>query len=155
MPSHPQPNRRAVVAGLGAMLTLIALPVRADDAGTAEAIDAAFGDGSRQDGRVTVTLPPLAETGNTVPLKISVDSPMDETDRVRRVVVFANRNPRPLIASFEFGPGAPVAEFSTNMRLSGTQDVIAIAEMSDGSLWQNQVRIMVTVGACDTLQIRY
>lgn len=148
-------NRRTVVAGLGAMLALIAVPVRADDAMTAEAIDAAFGSAPRQDGRITLTLPPLAETGNTVPLKVNVESPMSETDRVKRVVVFANRNPRPRIASFEFGPGAPVAEFSTNMRLSGTQDVIAIAEMSDGSLYQTQVRVLVTVGACDTLQIRY
>jgi len=148
-------TRRGVLAGLSASLAVISLPVLGADADTADAIKTAFGDAPRTDGKVTLTLPPLAETGNTVPLTVTVDSPMTPTDFVKRVVIFANRNPRPLIASFQFGPKAAKAVFSTNMRLSGTQDVIGVAEMSDGSLYQAQVRVMVTVGACDTLQLRY
>ena len=148
-------TRRSVLAGLGAGLALVAMPVRADDASVAEAIKSAFGDAPRTDGRITMTLPPLAESGNTVPLTVSIDSPMTETDAVKRVLVFANRNPRPLIATMAFGPKAAKAEFSTNIRLSGTQDVITIAEMTDGSIYQAQVRVLVTVGACDTLKIRF
>jgi len=148
-------TRRSVLAGLGAGLALVAMPVRADDASVAEAIKTAFGDAPRTDGRITMTLPPLAESGNTVPLTVSIDSPMTETDAVKRVLVFANRNPRPLIATMAFGPKAAKAEFSTNIRLSGTQDVITIAEMTDGSIYQAQVRVLVTVGACDTLKIRF
>lgn len=148
-------TRRSVLAGLGAGFVLIAMPVRADDASVAEAIKAAFGEKPRTDGRVTMTLPPLAESGNTVPLTVSIDSAMTEADSVKRVMIFANRNPRPLIATMMFGPKAAKAEFSTNLRLSGTQDVITIAEMTDGSIFQAQVRVMVTVGACDTLRIRY
>ena len=125
------------------------------DAMVAEAVKLAFGDTPRSDGKITMLVPPLAESGNTVPIQIKVESAMTDEDRVSRVLIFATRNPRALVAAVSFGPGAPVAEFDTNMRLSGTQDVIAIAEMSDGSLWQTQSRVLVTVGACDTLQIRY
>lgn len=148
-------TRRFLLGGLAASVVLVAMPVSADDALVAEAIQQTFGDVLRSDGRITMLLPPLAESGNTVPIQISVESPMNETDRVKRVVILATRNPRALVAIMEFGPGAPRAQFSTNMRLSGTQDVITIAEMSDGSLWQAQSRVLVTVGACDTLQIRY
>lgn len=148
-------SRRGVLAGIGAGLMLVAMPVRADDALVAEAIKAAFGDAPRTDGKITMTLPPLAETGNNVPIKISVDSPMDGSQRPKRVVILATLNPRALVGEMIWGPGAAKAEFSTNMRLSGTQDVIAIAELADGTLWEAQVRVMVTVGACDTLSIRY
>ncbi|HVW92478.1 MAG TPA: thiosulfate oxidation carrier protein SoxY [Devosia sp.] len=151
-------SRRDALAGLGAtmlLLTAVPLPGFAADADTAEAIKQQFGDRVAQDGKVTLKLPALAETGNSVPITCSVDSPMTDADRVVRVAIFANRNPRPLIANMLFGPKAGQAMFSTNMRLSGTQDVIAIAEMADKSLWKTQTRVKVTVGACDTLQSRY
>jgi sulfur-oxidizing protein SoxY len=144
--------------GLGSGLVLIALsPVRsqANDAETVSAIRELFGDARPQTGRITLSLPSLAESGNSVPLTVSIDSPMTESDHVRRVCLFANRNPRPLIATMIFGPNAGKAAFSTNMRLSGTQDVIAMAQMSDGALWTEQARVMVTIGACDSLQMRY
>ncbi len=151
-------SRRDTLAGLGAMFLLIATgpaPTFAADADTAAAIKEQFGDVEPKDGKVTLKLPALAETGNSVPLTCTIDSPMTDTDRVSRVVIFANRNPRPLIATMLFGPKAGKAVFSTNMRLSGTQTVIAIAEMADKSLWRAQVQVVVTVGACDTLQSRY
>jgi sulfur-oxidizing protein SoxY len=146
------------VTGLGSGLVLIALsPVRsqANDAETVSAIRELFGDARPQTGRITLSLPPLAESGNSVPLTVSIDSPMTERDHVSRVCIFANRNPRPLIATMIFGPKSGKAVFSTNMRLSGTQDVIAMAQMSDGTLWTEQARVLVTVGACDSLQMRY
>jgi sulfur-oxidizing protein SoxY len=114
-----------------------------------------FGDVTPKTGRITLELPPLAESGNSVPLRVSIDSPMTKADHVRRVCIFANRNPRPLIATVIFAPQAGKAAFSTTLRLSGTQDVIAMAELSDGTIWTEQAPVMVTVGACDTLQSRY
>lgn len=151
-------SRRSALVGLGASFCLLAAaPLRAfaADADTEAEIKQQFGDAVAKDGRVTLKLPALAETGNSVPIQVTVDSPMTDADRVRRVCIFANRNPRPLIATMLFGPKAGKAVFNTNMRLSGTQDVIAIAEMQDKSLWKTQTRVMVTVGACDTLQSRY
>jgi sulfur-oxidizing protein SoxY len=151
-------TRRTAVTGLGSGVVLIALNPVLSQAGDAEiesAIRELFGDARSQAGRITLSLPSLAESGNSVPLTVTIDSPMTESDHVRRVCIFANRNPRPLIAMMIFGPKSGKAVFSTNMRLSGTQDVIAMAQMSDGGLWTEQARVMVTVGACDSLQIRY
>lgn len=141
--------------GGGILISIVPLPASAADADTAAAIRQVYGDRVPNRGRITLKLPALAETGNSVPLTMIIDSPMTERDRVVRASVFANRNPRPLIAMTLFGPRSGTPTFSTNLRLSGTQDVIGIAEMSDHSLWSAQVRVMVTVGACDALQMRY
>jgi sulfur-oxidizing protein SoxY len=156
-PDIPEFSRRGVLAGLGAglLLTAVPIPVRADQPLVDAAIRELFGDTPRAEGKITMTLPPLAETGNNVPIKVVVDSPMDGPQRPKRAVIIATLNPRALVGEMIWGPGAAKAEFSTNMRLSGTQDVITIAELADGTLWQAQVRVMVTVGACDTLSIRY
>ncbi|MGC4249953.1 MAG: thiosulfate oxidation carrier protein SoxY [Sphingobium sp.] len=149
-------RREAFRLGAGGMVVaLMPLPAFATDDETAGAIREMFGNVLPQQGRVELTLPTLAETGNSVPITVAVDSPMSEADHVRRVAIFANRNPRPLIASVAFSAKAGKAAFTTNMRLNGTQDVIVLAEMNDGSLWQTQKRVMVTVGACDALQTRF
>jgi sulfur-oxidizing protein SoxY len=149
-------RREAMLAiGGGILLSIAPLPLPAADADTAAAIKQVYGDRAPIRGRITLQLPALAETGNSVPLTMIIDSPMTAQDRVLRASVFANRNPRPLIATMIFGARAGTPTFSTNMRLSGTQDVIGIAEMSDHSLWIAQSRVLVTVGACDALQMRY
>jgi sulfur-oxidizing protein SoxY len=149
-------RRHALLAiGGGVLVSLVPLPVLASDEETAEAIRQVYGYRAVTPGRVTLTLPTLAESGNSVPLTLVVDSPMTEQDRVVRASIFANRNPRPLVATTSFGPRAGSPTLSTNIRLNGTQDVIGIAEMSDRSLWSAQVRVLVTFGACDVMQTRY
>jgi sulfur-oxidizing protein SoxY len=150
-------NRRDALTALGGATLITLLPVTgfAGDPDVTDAIKSVFGSKPMRNGRVTLKLPKLAETGNSVPLTLSVHSPMSAHDRVLRACIFANRNPRPLIATMTFGPHAGSASFTTNIRLSGTQDVIGIAEMNDHSLWRTQARVLVTVGACDALQTRY
>jgi sulfur-oxidizing protein SoxY len=149
-------RREALLAISGGMLlSIVPLPVVASDEETASAIQQVYGYRALTPGRITLKLPPLAESGNSVPLSLTVDSPMSQQDRVLRASIFANRNPRPLIATVAFGPKSGAATLSTNIRLNGTQDVIAIAEMSDRSLWSAQVRVLVTYGACDIMQTRY
>jgi sulfur-oxidizing protein SoxY len=137
------------------LLAIVPLPVSAADEDTAAAIRELYGEREPTPGRVTLTLPSIAESGNSVPLTLMIDSAMSEQDRVVRASIFANRNPRPLIATASFGPRSGKPSLSTNIRLSGTQDVIGIAQMSDLSLWSAQVRVLVTVGACDALQLRF
>jgi sulfur-oxidizing protein SoxY len=149
-------RREALLAlGTGVLIAVVPLPGLASDAETADAIRLLYGERMLNPGRVTLKLPALAESGNSVPLTLDVDSPMSGQDRVMRASIFASRNPRPLVATVLFGPRAGRATFSTNIRLSGTQDVIAIAELSDQTLWTAQVRVLVTVGACDVLQMRF
>jgi len=99
-------------------------------------------------GRVTLDLPQLSDNGNSVNLHIAVASPMSEGDHVRSVHLYAERNPRPNVANFFFGPHSGRAEVATRVRLAGSQRVIAIARMSDGSLWGAAADVVVTLSAC-------
>lgn len=99
-------------------------------------------------GKVRMDMPAIAENGNTIPFTLKVESPMTAALHVKQVHVFAPRNPRPQVAVFHFGPACAKAEVSTRVRLAGTQKVLAIAEMSDGSFWSGEQNIVVTAAAC-------
>ena len=99
-------------------------------------------------GRVTVDTPRLADNGHSVPLAVSVASPMTATDHVRSITLLSERNPRPVMATYHLGPRAGRAEISTRVRLNGTQRVLAIAQLSDGSYWSGSAEVEVTESAC-------
>ena len=99
-------------------------------------------------GRVAVDTPRLADNGHSVSLKVSVESPMTAVDYVRTITLLSERNPRPVIATFHLGPKAGRAEVSTRVRLNGTQRVLAIAQLSDGSHWSGEAEVVVTESAC-------
>jgi sulfur-oxidizing protein SoxY len=145
-------DRRTVLALASGGLALVALrPLAAREADRLtyqEALNAIAGERAAGEGRVTLELPKIAETGNSVPITVRAESPMTADDHVTRIHVLSMGNPRPNVASFHLGPRAGLAEVSTRIKLSRTQQVVALAEMSDGSLWQNQASIVVTQGAC-------
>jgi len=99
-------------------------------------------------GKVKLTLPPLAESGNSVPLKIQIESPMTAEEYVKSIHVFSEKNPRPVIARFHLSPQTGKAEINTRIRLAGTQHVLAVAIMSDGSAWLGSTEVVVTAAAC-------
>jgi sulfur-oxidizing protein SoxY len=99
-------------------------------------------------GRVSVDVPPLVENGNTVPLTVSVDSPMTAADHVRTIHVFTEKNPQPEVVAFHLGPRAGRARVATRIRLADTQTVVALAELSDGSFWSARADVVVTLAAC-------
>lgn len=101
-----------------------------------------------KEGRVTVKLPQIAENGNTVPFTIAVDSPMTDKDYVKAIHVVAEGNPSPGVASFYLTPKSGKAEVSMRMRLAKTQDVRAVAVMSDGSVYTGKQEVKVTIGGC-------
>ncbi len=100
------------------------------------------------EGRVRLDLPEIAENGNTVPMTVSVESPMTEQSYVSDVLVVAEGNPRGGIATFHFSPASGVAEVNTRIRLAETQDVVAIAKMNDGSVFRTSKQVKVTIGGC-------
>jgi sulfur-oxidizing protein SoxY len=99
-------------------------------------------------GRVKLELPLLADNGNSVPMKVSVESPMTEADHVKTIRLLSERNPERDMATFHLGPRAGVAEISSRVRLAGSQRVVALAEMSDGSYWMGTADVTVTLSAC-------
>ena len=100
------------------------------------------------DGRVKLDLPEIAENGNTVPMTVTVESPMTEQSYVSDVLVIADGNPRGGIAHFHFSPASGVAEANTRIRLAETQNVIAVAKMNDGSFFIARKPVKVTIGGC-------
>ena len=137
----------SAVAALTAFLPLGAGPAQAKTSWQ-DAMKAIIGDAKPADGKVKVTLPEIAENGNTVPFSLSVESSMTQKSYAKHVHVFASGNPRPDVASFTFSPLSGKAEASSRMRLGRTQDIIAVAEMSDGKFYMAKRTVKVTIGGC-------
>ncbi len=112
------------------------------------AIADVIGDAKLNVGRVKLEIPPLVENGNTVACAVTVESPMTATDYVKAIHVFNEKNPQPNVISTKLGPRAGRAAIATRIRLSETQTVTAIAELSDGSFWSHSVDVVITLGAC-------
>lgn len=147
---RPTIRRRALLAGAAGTLALPLLGFEAAAApeDLAAAIKALLGEKSLQQGRVRIELPQLADNGNSVPITISVDSPMTAADHVRAIHLLSEKNPLPTIVRFGLGPRAGVAKVQTNIRLAMTQKITVVAEMSDGSFWGGTAETVVTAAAC-------
>jgi len=142
-----------VAAGTGALVVGGGLTV-APRAAQAEANEAdamlkkLVGDATPTEGKVQVKLPQIAENGNTVPFTVTVDSPMTEKDYVKAIHVVAEGNPSPGVASFYLTPASGKAEVSMRMRLAKTQNIRAVALMSDGKAYSGKQEVKVTIGGC-------
>lgn len=101
-----------------------------------------------EEGGIEVTLPALAENGNSVPMQVKVDHPMNAGDYVAAIHVIAERNPRPHVASFHLNPESGRAEVRTRIRLAGTQKVTVLAGMSNGGFRMTRTEVVVTSAAC-------
>ncbi|MGI9387263.1 MAG: thiosulfate oxidation carrier protein SoxY [Methyloligellaceae bacterium] len=137
----------AAVAALAAIVSIPAGPAHAKR-GLDEAVKSVLGDVKPAKGRVSLELPEIAENGNTVPFSFSVESPMTKADHVKEVHIFASGNPRPDVATFMFSPSSGKASANSRMRLGKTQDIVAIAKMSDGKFYMTRQTVKVTIGGC-------
>jgi sulfur-oxidizing protein SoxY len=136
-------------ATAGCALTIVRVtPLAATPADMRTAIEKITGGATVNAGRVHLEIPPLVENGNTVPCTVTVESPMTAGDHVRAIHVVTEKNPQPNVISCRLGPRAGRATVSTRMRLSDTQTVVAIAELSNGSFWSGSVSVIITLGAC-------
>ena len=135
------------LAGGAAMLAVTLRPAEATPTMLASAIRNVVGTATVQTGKVKLEIPPLVENGNTVPMTVSVASPMAPEDHVRSIHVFNEKNPQPNIGNFYLGPQAGRAQVSTRIRLADSQKVVAIARLSDGTCWSASVDVVVTLAA--------
>jgi sulfur-oxidizing protein SoxY len=148
-----RPSRREFAIGTAAAVSLAALPVSAvlaqDPPQAWElAVRKILGEAKPIEGKITVELPEIAENGNTVPFSISVDSPMTDKDHVKAIHIVATSNPQPGVATFRLSPQSGKAAVASRMRLQRTQDVITIAELSDGRFLMAKRPVKVTIGGC-------
>jgi sulfur-oxidizing protein SoxY len=142
-------NRRDVIgAAAGLVGSVWVRPAMADADELAAAVAAFAGGAPVRAGRVDFDIAPLVENGNTVPVTVRVQSPMTEADHVKAIAIFNQRNPQRDVANFSLGPRAGRATVSTRIRLAGSQQLVAVAKMSDDSCWSKTVDVLVTLAAC-------
>ncbi|WOS65529.1 thiosulfate oxidation carrier protein SoxY [Sinorhizobium fredii] len=98
--------------------------------------------------RLRLVMPAEFSTGYTVPMDISIDSPMTKFDHVKSVRVFAPKNPLVEVVQFHFVPERSLPRVSTRVRLAAPQHVVALAEMSDGSLLMAKAWVTVATNGC-------
>ncbi len=133
-------RRDTMALGLG-VATVTMIPGIASASAVDDAISAFTGGAAVSDGGVTINAPEIAENGNTVPIEV-------EAEGAQSILMLAAGNPVPGVATFNFGEGAGTSRAATRIRLGGTQDVIAIAKMADGSYARGAVEVKVTIGGC-------
>ena len=149
--SQNLPRRSVLRQGLSA-LTLMAMapPVWARPEDVAYAMTADFGKIDPKKGRVILDLPDHSDAGTSVPLSLTIQSPLTADDYPSAVGLYGSGNPRPRIATVHFTPRGGQAQFSTRIRLNSAQDVVGVAQMSTGAFWRGSKRVTVTFGACNT-----
>ena len=146
-------RRQALTIGAGALTAAAAwggaiLPALAAKNDSDELIKKFTGGKTATEGRVRLDLPEIAENGNTVPMTVSVESPMTEQSYVSDVLIVSDGNPRGGVATFHFSPASGAAEANTRIRLAETQNIIAVAKMNDGSFFMASKPVKVTIGGC-------
>jgi len=147
-------TRRDVLRHAGAATLAIAVvrpPIgEAESAPAAmqEAIRKIVGDAKINPGKVKLDVPPLVDNGNVVGCAVTVDSPMTAADHVKAIHSFNEKNPQANVISVRLGPRAGTPAIATRIRLADTQEIMAIAELSDGSFWSDRANVIITLGAC-------
>ena len=146
-------NRRQVFAlsagaAVAAVAGIRAVPAHAAAEDTEKRIMEFTGGKTPESGKLTLTAPEIAENGNTVPISVNVESAMAGDDMVESVIILAEGNPNPEVATFNFTAMSGTAAATTRMRLAKTQNVIAVAKMADGSVFMDKKEVKVTIGGC-------
>jgi len=144
----PISRRSALVlaagAGVAAMLPVAGFAQAAKN-NSADLIKAFTGGKTAAAAKIKMDLPEIAENGNTVPMTVSVEGTKDlyATD----LLIVADANPQGGVMTVHFTPES-VAEVNTRIRCAETQNIIAVAKMSDGSFVTAQREVKVTIGGC-------
>ena len=134
-------RRETLVLGGAAAGAALFMPMMAQ-AAEVDAIVAEFTGGADvAEGGVDLTAPEIAENGNTVPVEVAAEG-------AASIILIASGNPEGNVMTANFGEAAGAQRVATRIRLAGTQDVIAIAKMADGTFVKASKAVKVTIGGC-------
>lgn len=146
---HPTRRETLSMAAITGLAAFLAPKLSfADPSAVAAEIKKLYGDKTFDSGKIKLDVPEIAENGLVVPINVDVESPMTDADYVTSVHVFAEGNPLPGVVSYRFTSACGRAAASTRMRLAETQNIICIAEMSNGKLYMAKANVKVTIGGC-------
>lgn len=143
-------RRSTITAGaLAAFASLLGSRLAfADEKAVMAEIKKLYGEKPMAEGKIKLDVPEIAENGLVVPVNVDVESPMTDADYVKAVHIYADGNPQPGIVSYSFTPACGKASAATRMRLAQTQNIVCVAEMSNGSLYMAKANVKVTIGGC-------
>ena len=140
--------KRRVFLASAAAIAVLPFAAAATPEALADAIKEVTGGAPLRAGKVTLDIPPIVENGNTVPMTVSVESPMTADDYVKAIHVFNEKNPQPHVFNAWLTPGNGRATITTRIKLADTQKIVAIAETSKGEFWTATAEVIVTIAAC-------
>lgn len=145
-----QKRRTLLASAAGTVAWVLVRPAAAlaDSGDLASAIRAHTGGAPVQPGKVTFDIASLIDNGNSVPITVTVDSPMTADNHVATIAIFNERNPQRDVAKFQLGPRAGRAAVATRIRLATSQKLVAIAKLNDGTYWSHTVDVIVALAAC-------
>jgi len=146
--SSDRTRRRLLAAGAGLGAWLVVRPASSAPEDLAAAVRAYTGGAEVRTGRVTLDVPKLVDNGNSVPVAVSVESPMTPSDHVATIAIFNERNPERDVARFALGPRSGLARVATRIRLATSQRLVAVARTSDGAYWSDAIDVVVVLAAC-------
>ena len=143
-------RRTFIKAGTGVVICVLVQPsaVLAQSDSLSAVVREYVGAATVREGRITLGIAPLVDNGNSVPIEVTVESPMTDADHVVGIAIFNEKNPQRDVAQFTVGPLAGRAHVATRIRLATTQKLVAVAKMSDGTCWTHTVNVLVTLAAC-------
>jgi sulfur-oxidizing protein SoxY len=145
---HPFNRRHILASAAGIGLSVVLRPAVAQAGELAAAVAAHTQGAPVRAGKVKLDVAELVDNGNVVPMTVTVESAMTAADHVKSIAVFNEKNPQRDVAKFTLGPRAGKASVTTRIRLATSQQLVAVAQMSDGSYWSHTVNVIVTLAAC-------
>jgi len=150
MSRHRTSARRLLLQATAAVaVQVLVRPVRAQDVPAMATMVAQFaGPQKVREGRVKLEIAQMVDNGNVVPVRVTVDSPMSAADHVTEIAVFNEKNPQREVVRLQIGPRAGKADVATRIRLATSQQLVALARMSDGTVWADSVDVIVITAAC-------
>lgn len=146
-----QMKRRAFfTSSAGLMMSIVVRPVAAlTQSDVLIPLVTAYAAGAKvSEGRVKLDIAPLVDNGNSVPVEITVESPMTQAQHVVGITLFNEKNPQNQVAEFTLSPLSGRARVATRIRLALSQQLVAVAKMNDGSCWMHTVEVLVTIASC-------
>jgi sulfur-oxidizing protein SoxY len=149
---RPRPgiSRRRLLQGAGALLIATRLPAAraASDLPAIPALTSFLAGRSPRWERLRLELPPLADNGQAVPMRLALPGPFASGSTLQAIHLFSEKNPVPEMAVFEFPSPPAKVELESRVRLAGAQHVVAVAVMSDGILYADAAEVLVTIAGC-------
>lgn len=147
------PRRRVLLAGAGALATAQSLPAFAqlqtnlNELPPLPAMEEFLAGRRVQFARMLMEIPRVADNGNSVPIKLGVLG-ATRPGAVQSIHLFSEKNPVPRMAVFHFSPATARFDIESRVRLAGTQRIVAIATLADGTLCVKVAEVLVAIAAC-------